>query len=132
VSDETNIQRLLKNGRPIEYARDYIICGCWCLTVPGRAFDFMSAEDPTSVDARACLEQRRLRVTGRQVGPRTGDPRGFRSYDEVWNAYRRQVEAQFPKAFALNTAAHQVAAQYLALPFQSALLRGVLRRASIF
>ncbi|MEI6085334.1 MAG: pyruvate formate lyase family protein [Verrucomicrobiota bacterium] len=31
-------------------------------------------------------------VTGKQVGPRTGDPAGFRSFHDVWRAYTTQLE----------------------------------------
>ena len=35
VSDETAIQQLLSDGKPVEYARDYIVAGCFTPTVPG-------------------------------------------------------------------------------------------------
>jgi formate C-acetyltransferase len=42
VSDDTAIQALLDCGKPLPYARDYIVTGCFNLTVPGVSADLFS------------------------------------------------------------------------------------------
>ena len=39
LSDDTAIQALISDGKPVEYARDYVIAGCYNLEVPGFARD---------------------------------------------------------------------------------------------
>ena len=39
LSDETSIQLLLLSGKPLEYARNYIVGGCSTLTVPAYSYD---------------------------------------------------------------------------------------------
>ena len=56
VSDETNIQQLLTDGKPIEYARDYIITGCYSPTVPGYSHDFPGGLIQSSTNVRVSLK----------------------------------------------------------------------------
>ncbi|MBN1319207.1 MAG: hypothetical protein JXA87_00055, partial [Thermoleophilia bacterium] len=39
VSDETIVQQLMKDGKPINDSREYGIAGCFIRTIPGRSFD---------------------------------------------------------------------------------------------
>ncbi len=129
VSDEVNIQRLLKDGKPIQYARDYVIIGCFCITVPARSFDFLlagMADLPLMLEL--ALNNGVSRLTGEQMGPQTGDPRQFKSYDEVWEAYKKQVEASIRTTFVLMGAGHQLMADYYPIPFQSALFEGCIEK----
>jgi pyruvate formate-lyase/glycerol dehydratase family glycyl radical enzyme len=91
-SDEAIIPALVKKGIPIEEARDYAIIGCIEVTVPGKC-------DPRVVDhytnMAKCLEYALndgvCMMTGRQSGAKTGDPANFKSYEDVWEAYRTQI-----------------------------------------
>ena len=40
----------------------------------------------------AALNDGVSRLTGEQIGLKTGDPRKFESYDEVWGAFKKQVD----------------------------------------
>jgi len=91
-SDEVIIPALVKKGIPIEEARDYAIIGCIEVTVPGKC-------DPRVVDhytnMAKCLEYALndgvCMMTGRQSGIKTGDPANFKSYEDVWEAYKAQI-----------------------------------------
>jgi formate C-acetyltransferase len=50
-----------------------------------------------------------------------GDPRKFTSYEDVWNAYKKMVEAIVPIGVASTNADKQVYADYAQYPFQSSL-----------
>jgi pyruvate-formate lyase len=92
VSDETAIQQLLSDGKPLEYARDYIVVGCLLPTVPAYSHDAVGGLLNMPLMLELALNNGVSRLTGRQIGPKTGDPRKFKSYDEVWGAYQKQVE----------------------------------------
>jgi formate C-acetyltransferase len=67
-------------------------------------------------------------VTGEQLGPKTGDPRKFETYEEVWNAYTKQVEYLTRNVVIANNLNRQLFAQYLPTPLQSALFSGCIEK----
>jgi len=93
VCDETVVKQLIKDGKAVEDARDYAITGCFIHTVPGRSYDpSLGGFVNLPLALELALNNGVFRRTGEQLGPRTGDPRQFKSYNEVWNAYKKQVE----------------------------------------
>jgi pyruvate formate-lyase/glycerol dehydratase family glycyl radical enzyme len=98
-NDEVIIPALVKKGIPLEEARDYAIIGCIEVTVPGRC-------DPRVVNhytnLAKCLEYALndgvCMISGKQAGPKTGNPAGFTSYEDVWEAYKAQVEYDIRRA----------------------------------
>ena len=96
VSDETTIQALLTNGIPIDCARDYISTGCHNPTVPAVSHDIGGVSFNLAMMMDLALNNGASRLTGEQIGPKTGDPRMFKSYEEVYEAYKKQVEAVLP------------------------------------
>ncbi len=91
-NDEASISSLVANGYPEEEARDYAVVGCVELALPGRSF---LSTDAALVNLPICLELalnrgRRYGSLFRQ-GALTGDPAGFRSIDDVIEAFTAQV-----------------------------------------
>ena len=68
------------------------------------------------------------RQTGEQLGSPLGDPRKFISYEEVWEAYKKQVEALIGKIIPFKNASRQLYADYVPTPFQSALFEGCIEK----
>ncbi len=128
VSDETTIQQLLVDGKPIEYARDYIIDGCNSPTVPGYSQDVPGGLFNLPLMLELALNNGVSRMTGMQIGPKTGDPRKFKSYDEVWNAYKKQVETLLPVLILFKNTDDQLYADFCQNPFQSALFHGCIEK----
>ncbi len=128
MSDETNIQQLLHDGHPIEYARDYIITGCNSPSVPGRSFDVPGGMFNLPLMLDLALNNGASRLSGEQIGPQTGDPRKFRFYEEVFNAYKKQVEALLPLAILFRNSDRQLYAEYVPTPFQSSLFSGPISK----
>lgn len=123
-NDEVIIPGMLNRGKTIEDARDYAIVGC---VEPGaQGFEYAwsgGTGDAPFFSMPACLEYAindgKSLVTGVQVGPKTGSLETFKSFDEVKEAYIKQI-AYFVDQFAVitNTAdlVHQDACP---LPFLS-------------
>ncbi|MFW5741166.1 MAG: pyruvate formate lyase family protein, partial [Myxococcota bacterium] len=65
-------------------------------------------------------------ATGERIGPRTGDPSTFRSFDEVFEAYRRQLLSLVRQLTAANNRADRGRAQFEPAPYLSSLVRGCL------
>ncbi len=128
VSDETTIQQLLSDGKPVDYARDYTICGCNCPTVPAYSHDLPGPIMNLPLMLELALNNGISRLTGKQIGPKTGDPKKFKTYEEVWDAYKKQVEALIPVALILKNVDKQIFAQFAPTPFQSALFHGCIEK----
>jgi pyruvate formate-lyase/glycerol dehydratase family glycyl radical enzyme len=121
VSDETIIKQLLKDGKPITFARDYAVTGCFIRTVPGISFDPGGDFINLPMMLELALNNGVSRLTGEQLGPKTGDPRKFKTYEEVWDAYTRHVEYLTRNVVTANNLNRQLFARYLPAPLQSAL-----------
>lgn len=91
VSDDTSIQSMLCLGADIEQARDYISTGCHNPTIPGVARTHGGGMLNYGLITELALNNGRSRLTGEQLGPQTGDPRQFQSFEEVLEAYKAQV-----------------------------------------
>jgi formate C-acetyltransferase len=128
ISDDTVIQQLLSFGIPIDYARDYIITGCNCPIVPAFSFDISGVAVNLPLMLELALNNGVSRLTGEQIGPQTGDPRKFTSYDEVWNAYKKQVEDLSPIVCLFRNVDKQLFAEFTPHPFQSSLYHGCIEK----
>lgn len=126
VSDETTIQSMLTNGIPIEGARDYISTGCHNPTVPAVSHDIGGVSFSLPMMLDLALNNGASRMTGEQLGPKTGDPRNFKSYEEVLNAYKQQLEALLPIGLLYKNADLQLYSQ-TPVPFQSGLYKNCIK-----
>ena len=128
VSDETIIQQLLNDGKPIEYARDYAVTGCFIRTVPGRSSDTGGDFLNLALALELALNNGVSRTTGEQVGPATGDPKSFKSYEEIWSAYKKQAEYLLQQSIVPTNLYRRLFAEFTPTPFQSALFDGCIEK----
>lgn len=119
VSDDSTIGALCQYGLPLEVARDYISCGCHCPMVPavnqissGVIFNY-----PLMLEL--ALNNGVHRLTGKQIGPETGDPRKFRSVAEIEEAFCAQFEELMQVSFAFKNADAKMYAEYMPCPLVS-------------
>lgn len=92
TNDETFIAAMLRNGVSLPEARDYIPVGCM-ETMPkntwGRANGgFLNLTKVLEL----ALHNGVCQISGKQVGPETGNARNFTSMEEVKEAYIKQME----------------------------------------
>ncbi len=123
VSDDTAIQQMLTDGKP--NARDYVTVGCFTPSVPVHSFATGCSMVNLPFMLELALNNGVSRLTGEQLGPPTGNAREFKSYNDVWNAYKKTVEAIIPLGVATTNIDRRIYAEYSQYPFQSA-LHGVL------
>ena len=92
VNDDVIIPSLTGKGIKEEDARDYVVIGCVELSVPRKTF---GSTDAALMSLPICLEMALndgySPVMLEEVGIKTGDPRQFRSMEDVLSAFRRQV-----------------------------------------
>lgn len=104
LNDVANIKVLENQGVKKEHARDYAIIGCVEQGVPGKSYDASSSIMMNLVSAlELTLNNGKRPVTGdEQIGPKTGDPSEFKSFEEFWVAFRKQLEWLIGNAIELN------------------------------
>jgi pyruvate formate-lyase/glycerol dehydratase family glycyl radical enzyme len=91
-NDEKVVESLVGCGYPLEHARDYAVIGCVEPTSDGNTFGCTSGNDISLVGAlEMTLLRGRLRVIGKRVGPDTGDPRTFETFEQLMHAFEQQV-----------------------------------------
>jgi formate C-acetyltransferase len=73
------------------------------------------------------LNDGRDMATGKQIGPRTGDPAGFGSFDDFLAAYEAQLAHLVTWIIRVNNIADQGRARWEPVPYLSALVGGCLQ-----
>ena len=123
-NDEAIIPALLSDGYSLEDARDYAIVGCVEPTGSGDTFACTGGNDlKLGGVLEMVLTNGGYRLMGGQGLP-TGDPTRFETFDEVMDAFRRQLEHNVKMAVdAVNIKDAIYQAEFPA-PFVSATLTG--------
>lgn len=75
---------------PIERVRDYRIVGCVELGARGFQGKVNGGQLNIARVVDLALNNGVDRLTGQQIGPKTGDPEQFRSFDDLWQAVQEQ------------------------------------------
>jgi len=126
-NDERIVESLRRAGHTLEDARDYGVVGCLEPNAQGKSFGSTFAVQFSGIK---CLEFALSdgidNVFGYQSGLNTGDPAGFRTFDQVWDAYQTQV-GHFVGRFVRGIEClDRAIAEMLPSPFASAMIEGPL------
>ncbi|MBQ8536309.1 MAG: hypothetical protein IJ461_02755, partial [Clostridia bacterium] len=81
VSDDNYIDTLVAKGIPLEKARDYFIIGCLDVNVP-EGFGALFSMTVTALPFDTFLHNGYSPIQNLQVGPKTGDPRDMKTFEE--------------------------------------------------
>ena len=128
--DDTTVEALERIGIPRDIGLQYSPVGCVENIIPGHGI-------PTTMDnmlnIAKCLELALndgvCMLTREQLGPNTGDPKTFESFEKVWEAFERQIE-YFSDLACEGTAIIQTSqAESCPLPFYSATWSDPIRKA---
>jgi formate C-acetyltransferase len=103
-NDKVDIEVLKGQGVTEEDARDYAVIGCVELACAGKSYDASSAIMLNLVSIlELALYNGKRPVTGdEQIGPETGDPAEFTTYEEFWEAFKAQLRWVAGQAVELN------------------------------
>lgn len=124
-NDDRLIPALEALGMETADARDYTNDGCWEVIIPGRT-DFRFQRLSLMLCLEWALNRGVTRLTGQTDGLDTGDPRGFESFEDLWNAFAAQM------AHMINGAADEVKRRkdernfYAPVPLLSSMIQGSL------
>jgi pyruvate formate-lyase/glycerol dehydratase family glycyl radical enzyme len=123
-NDEVAIPALMRTGVTLEDARNWAVCGCSELLVPGKH---------NTINGGAChfnllkilelsLNNGKNPANGLVLGPRNGGLEEFESYEDVVRAYKEQLDYYLAFAPLLDNVTCRSYARLNPTPFLSALL----------
>lgn len=127
--DENSMAGLRWQGLPEERLWDYAPVGCLENTLAGD--DRSGTVDVNLNLAKAielALNDGRDLATGQPIGPRTGDPKGFKAFPQFMEAFKGQLKTILEKLIAANNLADAGRARWEPVPYLSALVDGCLQR----
>ncbi len=123
INDEEVIPLYVSKGATFEEAYDYAVSGCTEARMPNRD---TYTSGGAYINFAAALEMvlfngRMLKYGDRVLGLETGDITSFTSWDEVWEAYKKQHLLFCKTAFTQQYIICQLRAKHFAQPMGSAL-----------
>lgn len=124
-NDEAIVPALERIGIPAPDARDYTNDGCWEVILPGRT-DFRFQRLSLMLCLEWALNRGRSRLDGGQHGIDTGDPRQFTTFEEVWRAFERQLDAMVSGVVQHVAATIDDRSTIAPVPLLSALIDGAI------
>lgn len=119
-NDDVIIPGFVEFGIPVAEARDYSNDGCWETLIPGRSY-FTYAH----VMNLRCVEWVLFRGVsqhnGKQEGLDTGDPLTFKNFDELYEAYLKQMKQYIDNQCKRRLESYGLSAMIAPDPLMSAL-----------
>jgi formate C-acetyltransferase len=121
LNDEIVIPMQLAKGMPLHLANDYTVNGCMeNRQIRCEVYNCGSAYSNQAFALELALNDGKVRWLGnRQIGPRTGDPRHFKSFEDVWDAFEKQMRHHLRMVFDRTILYEGFRSQYLASPLSS-------------
>ncbi len=119
TNDDVFISALTSIGVSLKDARDYVPIGC-VEAAPTNAWGRCNGGylNLTKI-VELALNNGICRLTGKQVGPRTGDPRKFKTFEQVVKAYREQMKYSVERLVTWDNLLDMNNAHLMPTPFTS-------------
>ena len=116
------VQELLRQGKSVEDARCGGTSGCVETGAFGKESYILTGYLNLPKILELTLFDGADMRTGKQVGPRTGNASSFRSFDEVWNAFRTQLNYFVDVKIRGNNVIERLFARHMPAPFLSSII----------
>jgi pyruvate formate-lyase/glycerol dehydratase family glycyl radical enzyme len=128
--DGVVIPALIKEGINPKEAWDYGVVGCLENTAQyGRDRSGTVDVNPDLAKAvELALNDGKDMIKGDQIGPRTGDPINFKTFNEFMSAVKEQLKAVVNHAIEVASAFDGIRAKFEPVPYCSSLMQGCLEK----
>ena len=120
---------MASKGLSLESSRNFSIMGCVEPRVTGKEGIHLTGgfiNLPEAVEL--ALTDGVWRLTGRKIGPSTGDPGTFESFEAFYEAFKKQLSHMLRQMFVVNAIAQHAYSELLSTPFLSALTEGCIEK----
>jgi pyruvate-formate lyase len=116
------VTTFVNNGVPIEEARDWYGQGCVTPILPTKV-DHNGSEGKGAVNVALILDLTLHRgvsqITNQKVGIDVGDPRDFKTFEDLYEAFQKECKFMVNRVLWLGTLAQSIEPRYLRFPFNS-------------
>ncbi|MBR3396460.1 MAG: hypothetical protein IKG70_01240 [Lachnospiraceae bacterium] len=122
-NDDVVIDHYVKDGISYKDAVEWSGLGCVYPCIPTRA-EHTGAHGLGAFNVAGCLHlalHNGIDINGKQTGLATGDPRTFKSFEELYDAFLKQHKNLSHRCFRLGNIARRIEKDYIRLPLISAL-----------
>lgn len=126
-NDEVIIPALMNRGLNLKEARNYCIIGCVEPQCPGRTDGWHDAAFFNMCRPLEMVFSNGM-DNGVQIGPRTGDVTKMKTFDEVFDAYKKQMEYFIEMMVNSDNAIDTAHAVRCPLPFESCMVDDCIAR----
>lgn len=135
-NDNVNIPGLMELGCPENEARLYSVNNCMRLIIPGKNIHYRTGHTGGLILPMCLmlalsggkLDIQNCKLSGRQVGYPTAPVSTFTTYEDVWNAFCKQVECATETVAMIADIADILLKDWVPRPFLSALLDGNIEK----
>jgi pyruvate-formate lyase len=116
------VKSFVNDGIPVEDAREWYGQGCVTPVLPTKV-DHNGSEGKGAVNVALMLDLALHRgvsqVTGKKVGIDVGDPRECTTFEQLYEAFKKELEWVVKRVLWLGTVAQGIEPRYLRFPFNS-------------
>jgi formate C-acetyltransferase len=136
--DERSIAGMIKEGIPKEEAWNYACVGCLENTMQGNDRSGTVNCNPNLAKSIELTLWNGKNMPGNivkpwtkkgeQIGPKTGNPENFKSWEEFWNAWKEQIKFIIKHLVEIYNMTENLRAKYLPTPYLSTLVRGCIEK----
>ena len=134
--DERSIAGMIKEGVPKEEAWDYGVVGCLENTMCGNDRsgtvncnpNLTKSIELTLWNGKNLPGNDVATKPGEQIGPETGTPESFQTWDEFFNAWKEQIKFIIKHTVDINNLCEEVKGEYIRQPYLSTMVRGCIEK----
>lgn len=123
------IVKMLRQGKSLEDARTSGVSGCVETGAFGKESYILTGYFNLPKILEITLNNGTDPMTGKRIGIETGDPRGFKSFEELWNAFMAQVKHFLDIKMKGNDIIETLYAKLFPVPFLSLWIDDCVKRA---
>ncbi|SHN81949.1 glycyl radical protein [Desulfitobacterium chlororespirans] len=120
------MDRFREEGVTLEEARRVAIFGCVGTDIANKTSHPVEGEVCIGKAFELAFNDGVDPLTGMQVGPKTGDPESFKTFDDLFEAFRTQTDFALKTVRGHGRVGNQLCAETLPLPMRSILTDGCL------
>ncbi len=125
---DTYIEEMLRQGKTLEDAREGGCSGCIEVGAFGKEAYLLTGYLNVPKIFEVTLNNGRDPLTGKKCGIETGDPRDFTSYEELYEAFMRQVNFVVDQKMRVSNYIDRMFAKYAPAPFLSVVIEDCISR----
>jgi formate C-acetyltransferase len=134
--DERSMAGLIKEGIPEKDVWNYASVGCMENTMQGNDRsgtvncnpNLAKSIELTLWNGKSLFLKGKLSKKPKQLGPKTGDPESFTTWEEFWNAWKAQISFEIKFMVDAYNTTENLRSKYLPTPYLSTLVRGCIQK----